>query len=139
MNLNEQTYRIKQMMGLLSEQKVGNEKPTTNPPVKDFGDVGACKTKVSTVQLDKAKKFLLDWLNNPSTKQRFITSNHKTSQEWEQAYKLSVDIINGVKNINYNIEPEHNSYDTFFYVIPETEQDIAHRIGQIVALEMFKL
>ena len=25
------------------------------------------------------------------------------------------------------------------YVIPETEQDIAHRIGQIVALEMFKL
>lgn len=25
------------------------------------------------------------------------------------------------------------------YVIPETEQDVAHRIGQIVALELFKI
>lgn len=25
------------------------------------------------------------------------------------------------------------------YVIPETEQDVAHRIGQIVAMELFKI
>ena len=29
--------------------------------------------------------------------------------------------------------------NTKTYVIPETEQDVAHRIGQIVALELFKL
>ena len=29
--------------------------------------------------------------------------------------------------------------DSKTYVIPETEQDVAHRIGQIVALELFKI
>jgi hypothetical protein len=29
--------------------------------------------------------------------------------------------------------------NTRTYVIPETEQDVAHRIGQIVAMELFKI
>lgn len=37
----------------------------------------------------------------------------------------------------YNRRTDEQNTKT--YVIPETEQDIAHRVGQIVALELFKI
>lgn len=37
----------------------------------------------------------------------------------------------------YDRRKDHTDNKT--YVIPESEQDIAHRIGQIVAMEMIKL
>jgi len=38
---------------------------------------------------------------------------------------------------HYDRRKDENKYKT--YVVPDTESDIAHRIGQIVAMELIKL
>jgi len=103
MNLNEQTNRIKQMMGILSE---------------DDNIENACKSKVTYELLDKAKKWLISWIENPNTKQRWMTKNKKTSQEWDETKKSAVDLVNGVKNIIFVTKKMKERYSTLFYVLP---------------------
>ena len=102
MNLNEQTNRIKQMMGILSE---------------DDNIENACKSKVTYELLDKAKKWLISWIENPNTKQRWMTKNKKTSQEWDETKKSAVDLVNGVKNISFITSKATKRNVTLFYVL----------------------
>ena len=108
MNLNEQTNRIKKMMGLLSEDNNSIE--------------NACKAIVTKTSLDKAKQWLLSWISNPKTKQKWMTNYKKTSQEWDETYNTCVSLINGVKNFSYNTNYKDRQ-QTLFYVEPEYKKD----------------
>ena len=44
---------------------------------------------------------------------------------------------NSVQMRHYDRRKDENKYKT--YVVPDTESDIAHRIGQIVAMELIRL
>jgi hypothetical protein len=90
------------MMGILSE---------------DDNIENACKSKVTYELLDKAKKWLISWIENPNTKQRWMTKNKKTSQEWDETKKSAVDLVNGVKNISFITSKATKRNVTLFYVL----------------------
>lgn len=91
---------------------------------------------------------MLNWLRNKLHNFIFpreeVTSAKLSVRENDgpdiEGMRFSVMVAEGgtiVQMRTYDRRKDEQSTKT--YVIPETEQDIAHRIGQIVALEMFKL
>ena len=108
MNLSEQTNRIKKMMGLLSEQKVGNDKPITNNTnvnvlQQDAQMRKACETKVNKTTLDKAKKWWKDWINNPSTKQRLKAKSKITDEQIDNVFKNYIVMLDKIVNLKYHM------------------------------------
>jgi hypothetical protein len=73
MNLQEQTYRMREMMGLVNEQ-----------------ETSSCQNQLNS-DLQKAKKTWEDWLSNPATKQKFMTSHgydeNKTKEIFDKYFK----------------------------------------------------
>ena len=92
MNLQEQTYRIKQMMGLVNEQ-----------------ELSPCQNQLNS-DLEKAKKTWEDWLSNPATKQKFMTNHgydeNKTKEIFDKYFKalseLRVVSIQDVEKLQLN-------------------------------------
>jgi hypothetical protein len=102
MNLSEQTNRIKKMMGLLSEQKISNDKPAQqkNTPLIDADQ--KCMTKVNKNTLEQAKKWWKDWLNNPLTKQKFKKDSNLSDDDVNNIFKYYDTILNGIRNLKYH-------------------------------------
>jgi hypothetical protein len=71
MNLQENITRLKYLMGVLSEQGINNNTffPTNIKPVhaKDFLE---CRKNVET-KFTEAKNFLIKWISDPKTKEKF--------------------------------------------------------------------
>ena len=115
MNLNEQTNRIKQMMGILSEQKIDSGKPVTNTPnvmglQQDAQMRKACEAKVSKTTLDKAKKWWKDWINNPTTKQRVKAKSNLSDEQINNVFKNYITIIDKIVNLKYHmVDTEENA------------------------------
>lgn len=78
MNLQENIARLKQLMGVLSEQGINNKAyfPTnTNTNIKTVQDkdFSECKKNVET-KFVEAKNFLTNWISDPKTKEKFKTN-----------------------------------------------------------------
>jgi hypothetical protein len=83
MNLNEQTNRIKQMMGLLSEQ--------TTPMT-----VEACKALLPKNIFEEAKQWWVNWLDNQNTQVKFAYQNNLKKREvksYIEKYKQKLDTL----------------------------------------------
>ena len=148
MNLNEQTYRIKQMMGLLSEQKVQTDKPNTIPNnlmslQKEKKDRQMCETKVGKSILEKAKTWWKNWLNNPTTKQKFKAKNNLSDAQIAEIFKNYISMLDKLTNIKYwqyqNIDENGVMYIdtkdiTTLNVICEAALDKAYQEKEIVGI-----
>jgi hypothetical protein len=109
MNLNEQTNRIKQMMGLLSEQTI----PMT---------VDACKALLPKNIFEEAKQWWIDWLDNENTQARFAYQNDLKKREVKKYIELYKKRLNELKLI-FVIDPKSDWVGknvTAQYINPDT-------------------
>jgi len=121
MNLNEQTYRIKQMMGLLSEENLK-------------GDTSECQKLVNKNLLEQAKKWWRDWLNNPSTKQRLKSKYNLPDTKIDSIIEKNLSTLEKITNFNYLISEFPSEFDgPLFSVEPdEDKKSIDVYCGSIV-------
>jgi hypothetical protein len=96
MNLNEQTNRIKQMMGILSEQ--------TNPMTLE-----ACKALVPKNSFEQAKQWWINWLDDKKTQIRFAVKNNLKKKDIKAFIDLYKKGLNDLK-IDYTANPEMKEY-----------------------------
>ena len=108
MNLQENITRLKQLMGVLSEQDTN-----TGVQTKDFSE---CRKNVET-KFTEAKNFLTKWISDPKTKEKF-KKNWRVGQDnlipsesyrYMESYNQSDnvdDIFNGYLELLKKIQPD---------------------------------
>jgi hypothetical protein len=84
MNLQEQTNRIRQMMGIVTEQ-----------------EVPACQQEAER-ELTNAIKKWSDWLNNPITKQKFMSNHGLDEKKTEEIYQKYNQLLKEIKVFTYD-------------------------------------
>ena len=138
MNLQENITRLKQLMGVLSEQGINNKTyfPTntkTNTktnikPVQDK-DFSECKKNVET-KFTEAKNFLTKWISDPKTKEKFKT-NFEVGQDnvipskhllYTDMYKPTVDYI-------FNGYSELLKKSQFDFFSPDDDKSFIHQFS----------
>jgi hypothetical protein len=108
MNLQENITRLKQLMGVLSEQDTNTEVQT-----KDFSE---CKKNVET-KFTEAKNFIIKWISDPKTKEKFKknwgvgqdnlipTEQYRYMDSYAESDNVD-DIFNGYLELLKKIQPD---------------------------------
>ena len=89
-------------------------------------------------------RWVVDYANQPDQEAKYTTAGRSivtaSSDVEVEGLRFTVMTAHGgtiVQIRRYDRRKDEQHMKT--YVIPESEQDIAHRVGQIVAIELFKI
>ena len=93
MNLQENIQRIKEMMGLITENYVPS-----------------CQREVEAIVPSAVKKWR-DWLNNPATKEKFMKNHQIDEEKMNQIYKNYETVLSNIKVVTYDKNFKFTDFD----------------------------